>query len=245
VGGVTASLSIVLPAHNEEGAIVTVVEEVGSAIAARFERAEIVVVDDASTDGTAAALAELAAQDGRLRVLRSETNRGHGPSVLRGLAAARGDWIFQLDSDGQSVVPEFWDLWDRHRDADVILGFRRHRRDPVHRLALSRVVAVVVSSLAGRRLHDPNVPFRLFRRVVWEDLRTLVGETALAPSILMSMGAALRGWRIVEVPVSHRARRHGRSSLRAVRLVAFSLRGLAELVRFRVAVARAPARAEA
>jgi dolichol-phosphate mannosyltransferase len=240
---VTDRLSIVLPAWNEEAVIGPLVEDLDREVAARFASAEIVVVDDASTDGTAAVLAALAASHERLRVLRSSENRGHGPSVVRGLDATTGNWIFQLDSDGQFVVAEFWKLWHRRKDADLVLGVRLHRRDPLHRILLSRLIAVVVSALAGRRLRDPNVPFRLLRRSVWHDLRALLAETALAPSILVATGAAVRGWRIVEVPVSHLPRERGASSLRARRLIAFSLRGLAELVRVRYELARLPARA--
>ena len=83
------------------------------------------------------------------------------------------------------------------------------------------------------------MPFRLIRRGLWDDLAPLVGEAPLAPSILVACGAAVRGWRIVEVPVSHRARPHGTSTLRAVRLLRFSARGVGELARFRRALRRA------
>jgi len=242
VDALSESLSIVLPAWNEETVIAGLVSELDREVASRFEQAEIVVVDDASTDATADRLAELSERLTRLRVLRSPRNEGHGPSVLRALRAASGEWIFQLDSDGQFVVSDFWDLWRAREQADMILGMRVDRQDPSHRLALSRAVSAVVSLLAGRRLRDPNVPFRLFRRGVWEDLRGLVGERALAPSILLATGAAVHGWRVAEVPVTHLARAQGTSSLRAGRLVRFSARGLAELLRFRVELARAPRR---
>ena len=236
------SLSVVTPVWNEEGVIGDLVAEVDREIRSRFEHVEIVVVDDASTDATPAILAGLGDLDGRLHVLRSDRNEGHGPSVLRGLRHATGDWILQLDSDGQVVVEELWALWRRREDADLVLGVRVGRQDPAHRLVLSRVVSTVVSLLAGRRLRDPNVPFRLLRRSLWGDLSPLVPHDALAPSILVALGAAVRGYRIVEQPVSHRPRTRGRSSLRTFRLLRFSLRGLVQLVRFRLSLRRAPRR---
>jgi dolichol-phosphate mannosyltransferase len=236
---VTESLSVVLPVWNEEAVIGGLLAEIDREVAARFDQVEIIVVDDASTDDTPLVLAGLGGLGGKLRVLRSDRNRGHGPSVLQGLGQAQGDWIFQLDSDGQFVVTDFWALWARREDADLVLGGRVHRRDPMHRLALSRVIAVVVSLLAGRRLRDPNVPFRLLRRALWGDLERLVPPDALAPSIFVTLGAVVRGFRVVEVPVSHRPRARGSSSLRAFRLLSFTLRGLGELVRFRYALLRA------
>ena len=103
----------------------------------------------------------------------------------------------------------------------------------------------VVSLLAGRRLRDSNVPFRLFRRELWEELAPLIGPTTLAPSIFVAVGAAVRGRRIVEVPSRICRARGGTSSLRAWRLVRFSLAGCVQLVAFRRALGRAPAAAPA
>jgi dolichol-phosphate mannosyltransferase len=242
VGELTQTLSIVLPAWNEEGVVGELVEELDRKVAVPLGSAEIVVVDDGSTDRTAEVLAAAAADNERLRVV-TQANRGHGPAVLAALALARGDWIFQLDSDGQFAVADFWKLWERRDGADLVLGVRAERQDPAHRLVLSRVVAVVVSILAGRRIRDPNVPFRLIRRALWDDVAPLIGRDALAPSILTVVAAVVREWRVVDVPVHHRAREDGTSSLRALRLLRFSLRGLGQLIRFRVALARTPRRA--
>jgi dolichol-phosphate mannosyltransferase len=231
---VSETLSVVVPVWNEEATIGTLVEELDAQLSNWVEGVEIIVVDDASTDGTPAILASLAHERSRVRIIRSHENRGHGPSVLRGLAEASGDWVFHVDSDGQFVVSEFPELWERRYQFDLVLGRRVHRHDPVHRLVLSRVVAVAVSLLAGRRLRDPNVPFRLLRRTLWEDIRPFVAAGSLAPSILIAAGGVVRGWRVVEVPVSHRARPAGHSTLRALRLLWFSARGLGQLLQFRL-----------
>jgi glycosyltransferase involved in cell wall biosynthesis len=239
---VSETLSVVVPVWNEQATIGPVVKELDAELASRVDSLEIIVVDDASSDETPAILASLADKGGRVRVIRSTENRGHGASVLRGLAEASGDWIFHVDSDGQFVVSEFAELWERRHQFDLLLGRRAKRRDPVHRLVLSRVVAAGVSLLAGRRLRDPNVPFKLFRRTLWEDVRPFVSDGSLAPSILIAAGAVVRGWRVVEVPVSHRARPTGRSTLRAARLLRFSARGLGQLLRFRLRLHAAPRR---
>jgi dolichol-phosphate mannosyltransferase len=231
---VSETLSVVVPVWNEEETIGTVVEELDAQLPGWAESVEIIVVDDASSDKTPVILASLADGRSRVRVLRSNENRGHGASVLRGLAEASGDWVFHVDSDGQFVISEFAELWKRRHQSDLILGRRVHRHDPVHRLMLSGVVAVAVSLLAGRRLRDPNIPFKLFRRTLWEDVKPFLPDGALAPSILIAAGAVVRGWRVVEVPVSHQARPAGRSTLRALRLLRFSARGLGQLLLFRL-----------
>ena len=105
-----------------------------------------------------------------------------------------------------------------------MLGIRAARRDSTHRLVLSRIIARTVSALAGRRLRDSNTPFRLLRRELWLDLQPLIPRDARAPSIMVSLGAARRGWRVIEAPVTHLPRAQGSSTLRSLRLVVFQPR---------------------
>jgi hypothetical protein len=119
-----------------------------------------------------------------------------------------------------------------------VLGVRQRRHDPRLRLVLSRLVARLSSLLARRRLKDANTPFRLLRREAWEDLSPTLDAAALAPNVLMTVGAGLRGWRILEVPVRHLPRSGTPSTLRALRLLRFSLRGLAQLIVYRRRVCR-------
>src|SRR5262249_50252490 len=178
-----------------------------------------------------------------LQVQRPPRNAGHGAAVIRGLDLARADWIFQIDSDGQFVVAELAALWSRRHECDLVLGTRTKRHDPAHRRALSYVVRIAPSLLAGRHVADANTPFRLLRNTLWADLRPLVPDDTLAPNIFVSLGASVRGWRVVEVPVAHLPRETGAASLRVLRLIGFSARGLAQLLRFRAALRRGAPRA--
>ena len=235
-------LSVVVPVYNEEGAIETLVDDLGSVLTPLFDELQVIVVDDASTDETPAILARLAHDRPWLHVERVAVNAGHGPAVVRGLESARADWVFQIDSDGQFVVAELPLLWARRDDSDLVLGIRQNRRDPTHRLLLTRAVRAAASLLVGARMRDVNTPFRLLRRSVWEDLQPLIGPSTLAPNIFVAVGARVRGWRVVELPATHRPRVTGTGSLRALRLVRFSLRALGQLLAYRVRLRRLPAR---
>lgn len=242
---VSETLAVVMPVHDEAGTVERVLEALARDVVSRFPAVDVIVVDDASTDETPQILRRLDAAFPWLRIERSDENQGHGPAVRRGLELARADWIFQLDSDDQFVVSDFWKLWDRRSAADLVLGIRFDRHDPRHRLLLSKALAGIVSRLAARPVRDANAPFRLVRRVVWEDIRSFLPRDALAPSMLVSLGAVVRGWRVVEVPVAHLPRTRGESSLRWFRLGRFSVRALAQLYAFRTALRRAPPRASA
>ena len=238
-------VSVVVPVYNEAPVIESVLDEIASEILDRLPGSELVVVDDHSSDETPRLLDSRARADGRVRVCRCEQNRGHGPAVATAVTLSTGAWVFHLDSDGQVEARDFWTLWERRADADLLLGVRADRRDPRHRLLLTSVVNGVVSALAGRRVRDANVPLKLFRREVWDDVAPFMPSPPLAPSILLATGASVRSWRLIELPVTHRARTRGRSSLRALRLLMFSLHGLHQLFAFRLALARAPRRAAA
>ena len=236
---VSEDLTVVMPLWNEARVLEDVLAELERDVVARFEgRVGVVVVDDASTDGSAELLDRLAGERPWLEVVHHPANRGHGPSLRTGLENARGDWIFALDSDGNIPAAEFWLLWERRDEADLVLGVRRNRTDGVHRLILTRAVGLVVSALATRRLRDANVPFRLLRRELWQELRGAIGDDTLAPSIFVSLGASVRGRRIVQVPIEYRARPQDVSTLRWARLVGFCVRGLGQLVAFRIMLAR-------
>ena len=228
------ALSVVVPVHDEEAVIDHVVAAIVREVLDAVPASELVIVDDTSNDSTPARLAAHAAADPRVTVLRNDVNRGHGPSLRRAIDASSGDWILHLDSDGQFDPSELPSLWERRDDADLVLGVRRARHDPRHRLVLTTLTRTFVSALAGRRVRDANTPFKLIRRSLMDHLAPYVPEDAFAPSILIVLGAARAGARIVEVDVTHLARPHGRSSLRLGRLGRAVARSAVQTIRFRI-----------
>ena len=212
-------LSLVVPAHDEAAGIAEAVRAAVAAVAALApDRCEVLVVDDGSTDDTGTILDALAAELAPLEVLHLARNVGHGPALMAGCDRARGRWIAHLDADDQIPADELALLWARRDRAPLVLGTRTDRDDPRHRLVVTTVTRALTSALAGRRLRDPNAPCKLVDRDLWLEARNLLPDDTFAPSIGLAVIAARTGRTIEEVPVAHRARRHGRSSLRPVRL---------------------------
>ena len=234
-------VSIVVPVYNEAPAIERVISDILAA-ADHVLGSEVVIVDDHSTDATTGILDRMAAVDPRIDVIHAAHNRGHGASLLAGIERASRSWLFLIDADGQIDPNDFKAAWAQRADADLVMGTRHGRVEPRHRRALSSFVARVVTRLAGKDLPDPNVPFKLVRRALWEDLRSHVPNEAKTPSLLIALGAALRGWRIALVPVDNHPRLSGRSKLRVGRLLVLSVKALVELFVFRTRVRRAPPR---
>jgi dolichol-phosphate mannosyltransferase len=233
-------LSIVMPVYNEEAVLEGVLGGFMKEILDRFDSAEMVIVDDASTDETPRILERLAAASPALQVRRAAVNKGHGAALLEAIRHASGRWIFQVDSDGQFLPSDFWKLWDARESADLLIGCRETRNDPTARVLLAHSTRGIVSKLAGTKLLDPNVPFKLFRSEVWDDVQPLIGESPFAPSLMLAVAASKRGWRVHQIPVTHLAREHGPSSLLGARLIRGVLRSARETVALSRRIDRAP-----
>ena len=157
------ALTVVMPVYNEAAAIGGVVR----AWAAELDRLgidyEMRVYDDGSRDQSATVLEELSQELPRLLVTR-HSNRGHGPTILRGYREARGEWVFQTDSDGEMEPDSFSKLWEKRADYDFLLGIRGGREWTPPRWVMTRGSRLAVRMLFGTGVLDVNTPYRLMRR---------------------------------------------------------------------------------
>src|SRR5687767_9118521 len=129
-------LTVAMPVYNEQETVAVAVADVQRAILDLVPGAELVVVNDGSTDQSGRVLDEVAAADPRVRVIHQE-NRGHGGALMRALSAARGDHVLLVDSDRQIPFDAFSAAWaDIQKGRDCVFGVRRQRHDPALRLYL-------------------------------------------------------------------------------------------------------------
>jgi glycosyltransferase involved in cell wall biosynthesis len=224
----TVDISAVMPAYNEEANLEQSVGRMASALEGVTRGFEIIVVDDGSQDGTATVLERLKAAHPNLRVIRHSANRGYGAALRSGFDAARFGWVFLMDADNQFDPAEIELLLARAADADIVAGYRKHRRDPLLRRLNAWAFFTLVRLLFGRLVRDVNCAFRLTRR----DLLTrmaLHSEGALINTEMLVLARQLHA-RVVEVPVHHYPRRAGKQTGASIRVV---IRAFAELLAFR------------
>lgn len=227
------ALSVAMPVYNEQGAIVAAIDEIRRDVLERVPRSELVVVNDGSRDGTAALLDQTAVDDGRIRVIH-QVNRGHGGALMAALSAARGEYVFLIDSDRQIPLDRFPSAWRAiEQGHDGAFGVRRHRNDPRLRRSLTRMIRYAIRLLFGVWIHDANVPYKLLRRSIWEDAKRCIPDDTLAPSLFLAIHARLKGHDIVETEVVHRDRETGEVSIRRWKLLRFCARGFRQLISFR------------
>jgi len=210
-----ASLTIVIPAYNEQEAIGSTVERTLSCRAEVMERGgvsavQIIVVDDGSTDATL----RIANAYGEIEVLSFGANRGYGAAIKEGFRRGDGDLVGFLDADGTCDPRFFGDLCAAigHDDADIALGSRltpESRMPRVRRLG-NRIFAIMLGILANRRVTDAASGMRVLRREALAKLGRLPDGLHYTPA--MSARAVLSGLRVVEIPMPYEERR-GESKL--------------------------------
>lgn len=220
-------LSLVVPFYNEAGNARPLLEATWPILGGLDAAFEAILVDDGSTDGTAAELAALAAVEPRARVLTLAPNRGQAAALLAGLQAARGEIILTMDGDGQNDPADLPRVLApvEKRAADLVCGIRTPRHDSGLRRAMSRLANTVRRRYLGDGVSDAGCQLRAFRREI---------VAALLPSPLMQSFvpamAAAAGFRVTELPVRHHPRTRGRSKYGLVRLW---WRPFAEMIRLR------------
>lgn len=209
------ALSVVAPAHNEEGNIPGLVDEVGRACGSLGLAFEFIVVDDGSTDGTRARVVEAMAGRPWLRCIAmadTPPGKGVGQSAAfhAGFRAARGELIALLDADLQNDPADLPGLYQKMKEtgADLVQGDRsaaRRRGDGLVRRAGSRVGRIFRALLLGDTIRDTGCSLRLMRREVALRLPLeFRGAHRFIPVVARDLG-----YRVVEVPVGHRPRAHG------------------------------------
>lgn len=206
-GGMSAPrYSLVAPFYNEAGNISPLLEVAREVLSGLDGASEVLLIDDGSTDGTAAELAEVAAADPYWHVIRFERNTGQAAALLAGLRQARGEIILTMDGDGQNDPRDFPALLGvlERGGADLVCGLRATRHDSPLRRFMSRIANGVRGFVLRDRVHDAGCQLRVFRREVIGAL----WPSPMMQSFLPAMAVA-SGFRVREVPVRHHPRLHG------------------------------------
>jgi glycosyltransferase involved in cell wall biosynthesis len=201
-------ISVFLPVFNEEPNLRPLHAKLVQALQALNRSAEIVYVDDGSTDGSLKILRELAQRDPRVRVVALKRNYGQTAAMAAGIDAAQGEVLIPMDADLQNDPADITRLLDKLDEGyDVVSGWRKDRKDKmVSRKIPSMLANRLISWIGGVPLHDYGCSLKAYRRESLQDVR-LYGEMHRFIPIYASWAGA----KVTEIPVEHHARTMGKS----------------------------------
>jgi dolichol-phosphate mannosyltransferase len=227
-------VTVAIPAYDEVTSLAAVVAEALAELAAigLARDGEVLIVDDGSTDGTAALADELASKTENVRVVHHRPNRGFSGAMRTCFRESRGDWIFLAPADGQSSMSDLGRFLEASNNADIVIGVRESRADHVGRRFLSRGFHLIARSLLAIPVREFSSVL-LFRRALLETmpLRSRDNGATMLPEVLFR--ARARGAVLATLVVPHFPRRSGRAKGGRPSVVLITL---VELIRLAVLV---------
>ena len=227
------SLSIVLPAYNEEENVASAVEEVSTVAQQLGMDYEIILVNDGSADRTGDIARELEQRIPNFRLVEHYPNRGYGGSLKAGFAAATKELIVFTPADKQFVFGEITRFLAKIDQADIVSGHRANRQDSLVRKFNALGWNTLVRLLFGYLCRDIDCGFKMFRREILDRVNIISNGAMIDTEFLA--GAKARGYRIAEVEVTHLPRVAGHPTGANVKVIVKAFRDLA---RFRLRLSR-------
>jgi glycosyltransferase involved in cell wall biosynthesis len=216
------TLSLVLPAHNEEENIHHVVAQALRTLPRFADDFEIIVVDDGSTDSTGSVVRAIADDEPRVRLVEHPMNRGYGAALRSGFSASTGEWVMIMDSDRQFDIGDLVYLAPHTSQHELIAGYRIQRNDPFHRTLFGKTFRLAMRVLFGIQLRDIDCAFKLIRGDMLRSL-ALESDGAMISTELMARWARIGGtW--TQVGVHHYPRTAGEQSGGSVRVILRAVR---------------------
>ncbi len=206
----THSISVVLPAYNEEAVIEQTIAHVCDTLEVWVDDFELLIVNDGSQDRTAEIVRDLAQQNARVRLLNHEENQGYGAALVTGFRAVEKELAFFMDADGQFDISDLKLFFPLINYYDGVFGYRNPRRDPWIRKCNAWLWKRLAHLVFGIKVRDIDCAFKLYRA---EFFQTLELETRGAMiNIEMLYKFARAGYAYTEVGVRHLPRKGGQAT---------------------------------
>lgn len=223
------SLSVFFPAYNDAPSLPGLIRRTFEVLREHVADYEVIVVNDGSWDKTADVLEDLRGQYAPLlHVVTHAANRGYGGALRSGFAAARKEFVFYTDGDGQYDIRELPALLDRmDSDTGLVNGYKLERHDPAHRIWIGAIYNFCARALFRIHIRDIDCDYRLIRRSLLDRLRLTSTSGTICVELVRKL--ELSGCGVAEVGVHHYARLYGKSQFFRVKSLAITLGQLLRL----------------
>jgi len=228
----TNKLYIIIPAYNEEANIRTVAQEWYEVVAKCGTESRLVIIDDGSKDNTADILNEMANHLPQLTAL-SKPNGGHGAAVLFGYQYALkngAEYVFQTDSDGQTVPEEFWQFWNERERYAMLIGQRTRREDGASRIFVTKVLRLVLLCVFKLNIPDANTPFRLIRSDTLAKYLPLIPRDFNLSNIMLTVCLIKYHESVKFIPITFKPRQGGINSINLKKIIKIGAQAVRDFI---------------
>jgi len=198
--------TVLIPAYNEAENIAPLLFEIQEVMELVKEPWEVIVVDDASTDGTWQQLEFTQERIPNLRAFRHTKQSGQSNALETGIQYAKGEIIITLDGDGQNDPHDIPKLLEKMEGVDCVSGCRIARKDTWLKRTYSKFANSIRRAFLHDGITDTGCSLKAFRKQALRQLKFYKGMHRFLPALLQ-----IEGYKVIEVPVSHRPRLHGTS----------------------------------
>lgn len=224
-------LSVFFPAYNEEGELEKTVSKAKKVLLKTAKTWEIIIVNDGSKDNTKQVAQKLVKSDKRIRLVDHRVNRGYGAAFKSGFYSAKYPWITFTDADGQFDFGEITKFIQKQEetDADLVIGYYTKRQVSKSKILTSKMWELVVFVLFGLHVKDIDCGFKLVSKKVVDALPKLESERGAFISSEFLIKAKKKGFKIVEIPITHYPRTTGAGTGRNVKVIIESFKDLFKL----------------
>lgn len=199
-------ISVILPIYNEEKNIKKVIDDIFVFFAIKQLDFEIIAVNDGSKDKTR----EILESYKNITIVTHVENMGYGAALRSGFEVAKGDLIFFTDSDNQFDINEFKLLSEKISDYDFVVGYRKKRHDPLHRIIYAQIFRFIARIFFNIRVKDVDCAFKLFKSYVLSEMQ--LNQSGLLINLEIFVLSKRKGYKFVEVPVRHFPRKLGKQT---------------------------------
>ena len=224
------TLYIVIPAYNEEATILSVINQWYPIVDRIGGDSRLVIVNDGSKDSTLSLVQQAAIIRPRLVPLDKE-NGGHGAAVLFGYQYALehgADYVFQTDSDGQTLPEEFQAFWEQRQDYDLIIGHRKGRQDGLSRVVVTKTLKAVIAACFGVSVRDANTPYRLMSAQTLRENIRLIPEGFNLSNVILTVVYTKKHMRILYIPITFQPRQGGVNSINLPKICKIGAKALSD-----------------
>ena len=222
------NLYIIIPAYNEEANITKVAMEWHEIVKKIGNASKLVIINVGSKDSTLQILENLQEQLTNLVVLNKE-NGGHGDTILYGYKYAidnYADYIFQTDSDGQTLPEEFWGFWEERKNYNAIIGYRKNREDGISRVLVTKVLKLVLFGIFHLNITDANTPFRLIERKTLKKYYAMIPEHFNLSNVMLTVLLMHNKEKVEFKEITFRPRQGGKNSINLKKITKIGIQAI-------------------